>query len=87
MQCLMASFLQIIPKCKLQTLLTQIFDTDSEFHASLVGAIVGGVIGGLVLITVCIAIFCWCVCRRKPSQGRIFNPVQGYPGKYLNNIS
>lgn len=55
------------------------YDYD-ESHAYLIGAIVGGIIGGLVLITVCIAIFCWCVCRRKPSQGTVFNPAQGYPG-------
>lgn len=76
-----------IQKSKLQNLLTQIFDTDDESHAYLIGAIVGGIIGGLVLITVCIAIFCWCVCRRKPSHGTVFNPAQGYPGKFLNNIN
>lgn len=76
-----------IQKSKLQNLLTHIFDADDESHASLIGAIVGGIIGGLVLITVCIAIFCWCVCRRKPSQGTVFNPAQGYPGKFLNNIN
>lgn len=55
---------------------------DLSVAASVVGAIVGGVIGGIVLITVCIAIVFWFVCRRKPSQGRVFNPTQGFSGKY-----
>lgn len=50
-----------------------------DHSGPVIGAIIGGVIGGLVLITVCIAIFCYCVCRRKPAQGRIFNPTVGYP--------
>ncbi|XP_065937787.1 uncharacterized protein [Magallana gigas] len=50
----------------------------NESHEYVVGAIVGGVIGGFVLIVVCIAIVCWCVCRRKSSQGRVLNPTQGF---------
>lgn len=63
-------------------------DTAKESSSSkyVIGAIIGGVIGGLVLITTCIAIYCWCVCRRKPSQGRVLNPTPGYPGKYKNVI-
>ncbi|XP_052677555.1 uncharacterized protein LOC128158657 isoform X1 [Crassostrea angulata] len=52
---------------------------ESTSSKYVIGAIIGGVIGGLVLITVCIAIYCWCVCRRKPSQGRVLNPTLGYP--------
>lgn len=51
---------------------------DSVDYSALVGAIVGGVISGLVLITVCIALICWCVCKRKQSPGRVVNATQGY---------
>lgn len=65
-----------------------VLDTDDSVdYSALVGAIVGGVISGLVLITVCIALFCWCVCKRKQSPGRVVNATQGYVGKYLNIMS
>ena len=45
------------------------------------GAVIGGIIGGIVLITVIVATIFWCVCRRKPTQGRVLNPSQGNQSK------
>ncbi|XP_062578720.1 uncharacterized protein LOC134240672 [Saccostrea cucullata] len=33
--------------------------------------VIGGVIGGILLVTLLTALFCWCVCKRKPTVGRV----------------
>ncbi|XP_048741458.2 uncharacterized protein LOC125655260 isoform X3 [Ostrea edulis] len=40
---------------------------------AIVGAVLGGVIGGIVLISLLTGLVCWCVCRRKPTQGQVLN--------------
>ncbi|XP_078310073.1 uncharacterized protein LOC111107289 isoform X2 [Crassostrea virginica] len=65
---------------------TKVYDY-SDHNAALIGGIVGGVIFGLILITSLTAIFCWCVCRRKPSQGRVLSPVQGPANVYVQYSS
>ncbi|XP_062578745.1 uncharacterized protein LOC134240697 [Saccostrea cucullata] len=42
-------------------------------HSEIVLAITGGVIGCLVFITMLTGLFCWCVCRRKPTAGRVIH--------------
>ncbi|XP_078310079.1 uncharacterized protein LOC144618192 isoform X2 [Crassostrea virginica] len=65
---------------------TKVYDY-SDHNAALIGGIVGGVIFGLILITSFTAIFCWCVCRRKPSQGRVLSPFQGPANVYVQYSS
>ncbi|XP_061167947.1 uncharacterized protein LOC133176905 [Saccostrea echinata] len=40
-------------------------------YSNLVWAIIGGVIGGIVFVTLLTALFCWCVCKRKPATGQV----------------
>nr|XP_022298121.1 uncharacterized protein LOC111107284 [Crassostrea virginica]XP_022298122.1 uncharacterized protein LOC111107284 [Crassostrea virginica]XP_022298123.1 uncharacterized protein LOC111107284 [Crassostrea virginica]XP_022298124.1 uncharacterized protein LOC111107284 [Crassostrea virginica] len=38
--------------------------------------IFGGVVGVIILCTLVAAVVFWCVCRRKPTQGRVLTPNQ-----------
>ncbi|XP_048742676.1 uncharacterized protein LOC125656130 [Ostrea edulis] len=59
-------------KFKLLITTNKVFD-----YGAVVGAIAGGVIGGIVLISLLTGLVCWCVCKRKPTQGQVLTPSQG----------
>nr|XP_022298135.1 uncharacterized protein LOC111107289 isoform X2 [Crassostrea virginica] len=80
------SLLMSNAKFKFLVTATKVYDY-SDHNAALIGGIVGGVIFGLILITSLTGIFCWCVCRRKPSQGRVLSPVQGTANVYVQYSS
>ncbi|XP_078310074.1 uncharacterized protein LOC111107288 [Crassostrea virginica] len=69
----------------------KVSDSISQTSTSSVGIfvalIVGGVIGAVILIAVVIAVICVCVCRRRPTQGRTFHPVQAPVNTHLQYSS
>ncbi|XP_048742684.2 uncharacterized protein LOC125656134 isoform X2 [Ostrea edulis] len=66
-------------KFKLLITTKKVFD-----YGVFVGSIVGGVIGGIVLISMLTGLVCWCVCKRKPTQGQVLNPSQGNQTSVVN---
>ncbi|XP_078309589.1 uncharacterized protein LOC144617975 [Crassostrea virginica] len=69
----------------------KVSDSISQTSISSVGIfvvlIVGVVIGAVILIAVVIAVICVCVCRRRPTQGRTFHPVQAPVNTHLQYSS
>ncbi|XP_022298112.2 uncharacterized protein LOC111107279 [Crassostrea virginica] len=56
---------------------------EKEDEDSAIGlAIFGGFVGFIILCTLVAAVVFWCVCRRKPTQGRLFtsNQASSTPG-------
>ncbi|XP_056001712.1 uncharacterized protein LOC125656142 [Ostrea edulis] len=68
-------------KFKLRITTNKVFD-----YGDVVGAIIGGVVGGIVLIALLTGLVCWCVCRRKLTQGQVLNPGKGNQSKFEHSI-
>lgn len=53
-------------------------------NSAIVWGVIGGVLAAIVLFSAAAGLVFWCVCKRKPAQGRVLNPGQPNAGTAVN---